>query len=272
MSNDLRTDLEKVKYRISQIQYEIHWLNLPKDLRDLMSKGLSEISLEELAQILVKPKEVLEHWQKQISSIEKIKGMMKKHQEEQPDIQMFYNNDIVDAVIAVKKGTSCAAVARALDDAISDTTIKRWIRSRSGIKEKKTLVQVIPAPSAEENPDGELEKEVILTKEELPLVEEEVLTIEDSSDARKLSSLIIRHEGKTRRKYSPSEKRLILSLQDRFGAKSVHDKFKVSYDTLSRLKRRHAAGEDLLKPRVPIGYAPVVELMNKYPGAWDRCK
>lgn len=75
----------------------------------------------------------------------------------------------------------------------------------------------------------------------------------------------MRHQGKRRWKYSTAERKLIVSLAEIFGAKLVHEGFAIAYDTIARLKRDLSDAHES-KPRVPLKYLPVLDLMNKHPG------
>ena len=57
---------------------------------------------------------------------------------------------------------------------------------------------------------------------------------------------------------------MIQELVDAHGAKAEHDHYKVSYDTIARLKRRWEDGLDR-KHRTPLHFVPVMDLMRKHP-------
>jgi len=82
----------------------------------------------------------------------------------------------------------------------------------------------------------------------------------------KLQESFERFAGKTRRRYSRSEKRAILALADEFGAKEVHERLKVSYDTIARLTRRAGRKTPEEVGEIPARYAVVLEVMKRHPG------
>jgi transposase InsO family protein len=82
----------------------------------------------------------------------------------------------------------------------------------------------------------------------------------------KLQESFARFSGKTRRRYSRSEKRAILALADEFGAKEVHERLKVSYDTIARLIRRAGRKAPGEVGEIPARYAVVLEVMKRHPG------
>jgi putative transposase len=89
--------------------------------------------------------------------------------------------------------------------------------------------------------------------------------IGETPEGKRLAGMILRHQGKRRWKYSPAERKLIVDLSETFGSKAVHDAFGIAYDTVSRLKKRYTEDSDR-KPRVPLKYMPVLDLMHKHPG------
>ena len=76
--------------------------------------------------------------------------------------------------------------------------------------------------------------------------------------------MLSRHGKKTQKKYSKSEKDLILKLVDRFGSKLVHEQVKVSYDTIARFIRQRERG--YVVPSTKAKFMPVVDTMKKFPG------
>lgn len=85
-------------------------------------------------------------------------------------------------------------------------------------------------------------------------------------DFSKLKETFERFAGKTRRRYSRSEKRAILTLVDEFGSKEVHERLGVSYDTIARLLRRAGRKSPEEVQEIPARYGLVVEIMKKHPG------
>jgi transposase InsO family protein len=89
---------------------------------------------------------------------------------------------------------------------------------------------------------------------------------EPSDGFLRLKEAFERFAGKTRRRYSRSEKKAILTLADEFGAKEVHDRLGVSYDTIARLVRRAGRKSPEEVGEVPARYAVVLEVMKRHPG------
>jgi transposase InsO family protein len=74
---------------------------------------------------------------------------------------------------------------------------------------------------------------------------------------------------KTRRRFSDKERKLLLFLAECLGSKFVHEKFLVTYDTISRLRRERKRQDEQkstsVKP-VLARYANILEIMKKHPG------
>jgi len=90
--------------------------------------------------------------------------------------------------------------------------------------------------------------------------------VADDSGFSKLEEAFRRFAGKTRRRYSRSEKRQILALADEFGSTEVHKKLGVSYDTIARLLRRSKRRSPEEVSEVPARYSVILEVMKQHPG------
>ncbi len=87
-----------------------------------------------------------------------------------------------------------------------------------------------------------------------------------ASGFSKLEEAFKRFAGKTRRRYSCSEKRHILALADEFGSTEVHKKLGVSYDTIARILRRSKRRSQEDMSEVPARYSVILEVMKQHPG------
>lgn len=90
-------------------------------------------------------------------------------------------------------------------------------------------------------------------------------SLREPGGLEEVQSLIARHRGKVRRKYSQQEKRRILEILDLYGSSVVHKELGVSFDTLARWQRRRQEKPEVRK-HVGLRYIPVLELMREHPG------
>jgi transposase InsO family protein len=218
-----------------------HWLTVPQDIRNAILKAKSHLESAEIAKIIGQDPSTLEQWTEEHDYIEALRIKIRDHCYLKSGRQP-YPNTFKPEVCRLAKVTSVWMTWQALD--IPRTTIMRWM--------KKGWTEIDQA-----------DESVLPTNSSVAV--ESGPSIDDDPTARQLDLFLERHRGKIRKKYSLAEKKLILDMVDRFGSKAVHVRFKVSYDTIARLKRRRDNSLDQ-KKRIPLRYIPVVDLMKKHPG------
>ena len=226
-----------------------HWLYVPEEIREAILIASQELSFEIIAEITKRDPESIERWLEENETVVKLKEKVIRFNSIRNPAHP-HAQSIKPEVCKLAKLTTSWTAGKALD--IPRSTIQRWMKKGWGdIKE------------IEEDPECLTPKDLELkaSKKEITLE----IKIDEDAEARQLEFFLERHKGKIRKKYSLAEKKLILEMIDRFGSKAVHDKFKVSYDTIARLKKRRQTNEDR-KERTPLRYIPVVDLMKKYPG------
>lgn len=265
--------------------HEQHWLQLPDDVRRTISSGFPILPLNEMAYALALPPNLLELWHHQHITLEYLRNEMLRNQQENPNQNLGEIQYLVEAVVTYCRGTTTKKLAKALDEIISSTTILRWHRKLKGIKEMRILVDKDGRPIATdpfkprigvtavaENTNGAIPQTVEDTtksfsprppkSEALP----PLVALADSMQAAKLKSLLSRHDGKSRRKYSQIEKSHLVYMVDTYGPKQAHEYFRVSFDTLARLKRQFDTESPERKQRIPSRYEIVLQIMTKHPG------
>lgn len=212
-----------------------HFLNLPKGVRKAIEEGFELLTLPDLAQIVGMPEATIKLWRDQKSVLEQIKARLDRLRSKDKNLSMTHF--IRGEIVTIARIAPRTQLSKELG--IARSTIERWMQEGW---DKVPMVAPLP-------------------EDDHPKVED----MATSQEAKELDVMIARHEGKIRRKYSLSERKLILAVVDRFGSKAVHDRFKVSYDTIARLLRRQNDDAER-KARVPIRYAPVLDLMKQHPG------
>lgn len=231
--------LKNIRKKLQELNStEIHLFKFPEKIREKLVLALKQYDVEKLAVHLNLEISVLNLWAQQLNQVENIlqKRSLSAADKKTGKIWQWTPLPIKKEILSLKGYVPVSTLANVFG--LSIGAIYKWDKELSGKTELSS-------------PDGIAKRE-----------ETSILTSKDGAD---LEALIHRHKGKIRRKYSPSERRLILALVDRFGSKKVHETFHVSYDTIARLQRKSVM--DLTHtPRIPLRYAPVVEIMDKYPG------
>ena len=226
-----QSDFDFIRLRLAEVSQKVHWIQLEDALQERICLCLSQISLDRLAEVTSFEQARLEAFLKQKAELDLLLKEITEDRDRHRDSRYINYSDQTRAKIdsyfdflSVNRLAGTLGVPR--------STLDEW-KKRA---EKK-------ADGANDLPTGEISK---------------------SDVTERLRILFKRHEGKPTRRYSASEKELILKLVDTFGSKAVNVELKVSFDTIARLKRERERGN----PRVEtaLKYAPVIEIMKKYPG------
>ena len=228
-TQSLEERLEVVHETTSKINTLVHRLTLPEHVRSVLTEAWHVFSEADLAVRIGKDAAIIAKWRQQSSLLTKVFELIKAQ-----------------------------IIAKAIGHAISEPTIRRWARIRSGMVEKRYFVM----PGDEDKP-ADVEGSPYSVAN--PTEQSASKGIGETPEGKKLAAMIMRHQGKRRWKYSTAERKLIVELSDTFGAKLIHEAFGIAYDTISRRKRQLSENDDR-KPRVPLKYLPVLDLMNKHPG------
>jgi len=228
-----KSDFDYIRLKLSDVSEKVHWIQLEVELQARISFCLSQISIDSLAEEISFDQERLENFLKQRAELELLHKEIAEARDHHRDSRYInYSQQTREKIngyfdyISVNRLSGVLKVPR--------STLDEW-KKRS---ERKS--EVISDPDA-------------VTSD-----------IAKSDLTQRLKILFKRHEGKTIRRYSTSEKELILKLVDAYGSKSVHEELKVSFDTIARLKRERERGYPKIESAVK--HAPVVETMKKYPG------
>jgi len=232
--------LKKLRENLKKLNHpEDHFLNIPQKVRKKLVIALQQIEVKKLAIDLGQETSVLKEWIRQLHQVEKILSQIALTETDRKNGKQWQWTPLKvrKEILTLCEKVSVAELAEVFH--LNVATIYYW--KKKALPSKCATTSIVAQPK------------------------KEVSSILTSKDGVELKTLIQRHQGKVRRKYSKSEKQLILALVDRFGSKMVYETFKVSYDTIARLQRKSVM-EKAYIPRTPIRYAPVLEIMDKYPG------
>lgn len=231
--------------RMIGMRSDLHWVNVHKEVREVLREGWVKLGYEQLAKTTGFSKDAIELWMGQAQAVSELQGRVeasKLNGRMANSLSVFIRTDV--CVLARLVGVRAAGAATG----VARSSIATWLR--------------LGWEREESPPDhpGLV----------LPAVATAVAVVADvgiSADveAKQLELFLERHKGKVHKKYSLAEKKLMMALGERFGSKAVHDYFGVSYDTIARLKRRQV-DEIERKARTPLRYVPVIDLMKKHPG------
>lgn len=239
----LKEEITSLKSTLSGIKTDCHWVELPSTPRDLLAAGFCKLRDDWIAEMLGFPKSTISLWREQDKLLQplcqRLETCKKRKQK-----YLSVPTDIVEKICILTNALPVEAVSAFTG--IPRSTLFSW--------KKRTDFKHDP----EKKPD-------LQNLSNIDVVDGDEMDINTCERTLILEKALKRHVGSLRKKYSPSERKQILDLVEQFGSKAVHVKFGVSYDTITRLKRRK---DNLLhqKPRVPIRYAPVIEIMEKHPG------
>ena len=227
-----KSDFDFIRLKLLEASEKVHWIQLEPEVQERICLCLGQMSIESLAAEILFELQRLEVFLRQKSLLELLlKEIAEDRDRHQGSRYVTYSNQTREKVygyfdfISVNRLTSIIGIPR--------STLDEW-KKRS---EKKEIGAAAGDFTASD-----------ISKSEL---------------TQRLKILFKRHDGKPTRRYSASEKELILKLIDAYGSKSVHEEMKVSFDTIARLKRERARGFPQIA--VAIKYAPVIETMKKYP-------
>jgi len=227
------------------VSSEDHWLKLHNRIREVFKEAFDKIRDDQLASITGFSKQDIQRWMEQEKAVQELKRRVQVCRRSGKGKNMSLTILVRPDICALARLAPITRVAEAVG--IPRPTLGKWV---------KAGWDKVDIP-------GEFEKDLESAAREAE--EDQVIDITRDAQAKQLEIFLERHKGKARRKYSLAEKKLILSVQERFGSKAVHDYFGVSYDTISRLKRRDES-ELERKKRIPMRYIPVVDIMKKHPG------
>ncbi len=238
----LKEEICSLKSDLMDLKSNCHWVEIPKRARELLSAGFRNLRDDWMAEMLGFPKSTIKLWREQdkllYPLLQRLEICKKRKQK-----YLSVPTDIVEKICILANTLPIDAVTEFAG--IPRSTLMSW-RKRADFKHDPETVPDINALASIE-------------------IAEDIDDIHTCEKTLGLEKALKRHEGSLRKKYSPSEKKQILDLVEQFGSKLVHVKFGVSYDTIVRWKRRK---DNLFhqKPRVPLRYAPVIEIMQKHPG------
>lgn len=244
--SELQITAKKLRRTMVGLKPETHWLSLHKRLRGALEQAFEFLDNETTAEVFSLKSETIGRWRKQKCEVDKLRGEVALVRKKNKSGYLSKTVSLRPKISRLAYQSSCAETGRALG--VSRNTIRRWL-DEGWDKVKLEDLRSVPQMIAGE-------------PETLDIKVNELMV---TAEAKELKHLVERHKGKIRRKYSLTERKLILELADRFGSKAVHEYFKVSYDTIARLKLR-AQQEVNRKPRTPLRYAPVIEIMKRNPG------
>lgn len=242
--HELKSLILSKRKKMVGVSSDCHWLWLHREVRSVLSEAIERLKPEQIAHITGFPKETVERWtseQKLVSELAHRVNLCRRSK------ALSVTAHIRPDVCALASKVSSI---RALEEAVgvSRTTIKSWL-AQGWDKVDTVESMFLPRKQLEKNMHED----------------ESCDAISNDLESKQLEVFLERHKGKVRKKYSLAEKKLMLSIVERFGSKAVHDKFGVSYDTIARLKRRQDT-ELERKKRIPLRYIPVIDIMRKHPG------
>jgi transposase InsO family protein len=255
---ELERRVQSLRKKMLGVRSDGHWLNLRAEVRLVLEEALAAMSIKRLAAVLVMPLETVEAWQRQRAEIGELRRQVDAMRSTLKAVgrkNLSVTTLIRPAVAALSRFVSLRTLADVLG--VPRTTIVRWQKDGWDKVDVGDLVGAAASQTL---------TLTVMVPEPVPAVagppKEDLLA---NAEARELAGLLARHEGKVRRKYSLTERKLILAVVERFGSKVAVEQFGVSYDTIARL--RHRASLDLERRiRMPVRYAPVIDLMKRHPG------
>lgn len=241
---EIKQRITSLRRRMIGLRSDDHWLCIDQLVRKALEEAFFLLNDNEISEVIGMPTKTIERWRKEKDHIIDLKKRLAECRlpgKSKLSHTVFFRPEIA----ALAKKTPLRLLSRELG--LPKTSIMRWRN------EKWDAVASDKLPKTYQ-PKGTI-----------PADDEKKKELETSSEGKELFLLLERRSGKPRRKYTTSEKKLIVSLVDRYGSKLVHEEYKVSFDTIARLLRNRER-EIERKPRIPVRYAPVLELMKQHPG------
>ena len=241
--------LLKVRRHAIGLRSDDHWLRLSLDLRCVLIEGFDgDLSDEHIAQVISLPQVTIAAWRLQRTQISELKqrlATLRAPGKRKLSQSVYYRPEVA----ALARIVPLVPLARELG--LTRSTVRRWVADGW---------DKVPLDNWRDGGPGDTVKPGGETAE----TQKESIG-ESDPEGKELALLVKRHAGKKRKKYSATERKLILALVERYGTKAVHDEFGPSFETLSRMVRFQKLDTER-KTRVPIRYAPVLDLMKQHPG------
>jgi hypothetical protein len=183
-----------------------HWIQLQDDIKLSLEVILDSFELSEVSSLLEVPLSKLKTLKSERAEIELIMTSLQLEKDSGKSTLSYTDTkQKVIPLLYLLPGNKLSTLL-----GIPRSTISTWkgeLKKKSNVKEKTTKKA---------------------RKSTVPKMD-----IAHAKELKDLQKMIERHHGKISRKYSQSEKDLILKLVDRFGSKLVHQHTKVSFDTIS---------------------------------------
>jgi transposase InsO family protein len=244
----LENQVEIVKSFFENRPMKIHWIQINSEIRIILAELLNKLELTEVAKCLNMNLETLSKLKSEKTEIDDIINIINKGDENNESKQETYYK-IKKQVEQLHGFLPNRKLSKILN--IPQSTIGQWFsalksnRYNATVKKKNKTADNIKVIS---NPTKDVA----------------VVSIDNTNELQELNRMLARHSSKSQKKYSKSEKDLILKLVDRFGSKLVHEQVKVSYDTIARLLRNRERG--YVVPSTKAKFMPVIDTMKKFPG------
>ncbi len=241
----LKELIQSNRRKMIRLSSDSHVVVLPLELLQPMMEALENGHIHHVAEIIGFGRETLQKWQEEYNGLVELKNKVDSLRKGRKSL----SNTILirPAICSLARHAPAKRISEFFK--IPNSTLDRWLdEARNGTTESVSDLQAESLSTT-----AHLEKKPDMN------------TLENCGSSKELEHLLSRHKAGERRIYSLAEKKLILKLAERFGSKSVRDRFKVSYDTIARLKRRSKKDLDR-KRKTPLRYAPVIDLMKKHPG------
>lgn len=243
--SELRDAAKKLRRQLVGLKSDTHWISLHKKVRGAIEQAFEILDNQTVGEIFNLPEDAIGRWRKQKNEIDKLRIEATSCRDNNKTGNLSKTVHIRPKIARLARMSTSFEAARILG--ISRNTVKRWLDEGW---DKVKVEDLRGEPASVGNPE---------------IADIKINEMMVVPQAKELEHLVARHKGKIRRKYSLTERKLILELVDRFGSKAVHEYFKVSYDTIARLRQR-SEQEVNRKPRTPLRYAPVIEIMKRNPG------
>ena len=249
-STSSENQIKIVKSFFKNRPMKIHWIQIPDEIRYSLAKLLNEYKLDALVKILELKIAVLSQFQIEMSEVEFIMNTVKAGEKANESKQETYYK-IREHVEKLYGLLTLRRLSKMLN--IPKTSLWEMCPKNSRNKKRRKQIQLVTDNISIEGATGRSNNTTDST-----------VTIDNTGELRELHRMLARHNNKTKKKYSKSEKDLILKLVDRFGSKLVYEQVKVSYDTIARLLRQRERG--YVVPSTKAKFMPVIDTMKKFPG------